>query len=935
MIKEANSCLKENRIRFVPQLGNLSFYNEPDIFLPEELEERSKKISTMLETENQYELFLQQKRRRPVYDIYACFHPFNEATKALYPFLKKLQQHVKKDDVILNLWDRTGWLTSLLAGLFPSQLIVTTWEGNKDVLGYKGFHFWMKESKNVNILFCDLNEPLPLKDKSVAFSVGIDTFHRFNQSLLLEELTRVVKDDGAIIFPHVHLTNSEPEPYFDRGCKQIHGKDYENVFNYLSQVTDWNGYVFSEPQLFIENDMLNSSNIPVISTPDTIDYNALLAILPKSWADEPLTSFSMKDMKSIGEARILVNLLLNIDLNQQIVYVDHTHLGGSVGHLLERHPIYIQRIRNLDNYRLSELVVKVIYLAKLGYTVDEVCTKLGLKQSDLLIELEVLEKLGLLQVLPISYDGIRLQYYLMSQEYITPKSKQNLKALWRHSVENFSKRIALISLQDQSEFTYEDCDEIIKNIVTSLFNSGLKKGDKVLICSNINTEAILLYWACMQTGLVVVPIGTHLVKEAVSYILQLSQAKLFFTHQLCYDENRTLTDSIPIIIFDEEEQSSSGIYFSDWLGDVNIALDDISEVTVNDDDEAVILFTSGSTGVPKGVQLSHGNLHRSGQSIADTFNWGEEDRFFAMGGLDTMSGLRNAAVAALHVGASVVIPRQNAIGNLFSIAEEINESQASVMGSNPSLLRQLVKHAGKIEGQLGSVKTLMCTGNNLTDTLRADFKAAYNLPILNYYGLTETTGICISESSFDQVVEGITIGKSVDCIAQIVDEHGKVVPPGEVGELRIFSENLMQGYFKQPELTSKAIKDHWFYTQDLARYTKNKTFQLIGRKQDIVKTSSEEIIYLTEIQQFITATGLVSDVAICAYMQEDIEKTAAFIVLNDALVLSPSLLKQQIRSLILEKLGAQKLPHQIHFLPKLPYSDNGKLLKNQLINELQ
>ncbi|TDG35892.1 hypothetical protein EZJ43_11090 [Pedobacter changchengzhani] len=935
MKKNYNDYLKTNSIRLVPTIDNLYFFNEKDLLLDREIEAKKNAITTILENKNQYELFLKQKIRRPNHDIYACFHPFNEAIKAVYPFLKKLQGDVKKDDVILNLWDRSGWLTTLLLGIFPEQQIVTTWEGNKDILGYKGFHYWMKDIKNLNIIFCDLNAPLPFKDNSIAFSIGIDAFHRFDQSLLLEELTRVVSDNGAILFPHVHLSNAEPEPFFERGCKQIHGSDYEAVFSRLSKVSNWDGYVFSEPNLFVENDINKSTEFVLKSEPSTLDYNALVALLPKSWSNQALSSFSINDVRNVGEARILVNLLLNIDLNQQTVTIDYNQFEGAVGHLFERHPIYVERIKLLDNYQLSDLATKTIYLSKLGYTINEICSKLNVSQNSLLSELEKLENLGLLQVLPISYNGIRLQYHIMSQEYLIPKCEQNIQDLWQKALANFSKRTAIISLQDESEFTYEDCNEITNNIITALNNSDLKPGDKIIICSRINTESVLLTWACLRMGIIIVPIGTHLPADNVTYIIELTEAKIFFSSQSYFQENKSIIKNIKTILFDAEEQEFDEKYFSDWLNFDRLNTDSFQTKTILTEDIAVLLFTSGSTGIPKGVCLSHGNLFRSGQLITDTFHWKIEDRFFVLGGLESMSGLRNAAIAPLHIGASIIIPKENNTNNLFATTDSIDESKATILGSNPAFLRQLVKYKDKIRGNLDSIKRLMCTGNNLTNSLRNDIKEAYNLSILNYYGLTETTGICISQRATDNYLEEETIGKPVGCIAQIVDDFGSLVKKGEQGELRIFSENLMLGYYKQQELTQNTIKNNWFYSKDIAKYTENGNLQLLGRKEEVIKTAREEFIYLDEIQRFISKIEFISDAFVCSYIRDDSEKIAAFLVLKKDFLLTTSALKNEISALILKNLGKKNIPSQIQFLSELPYTENGKLSKKQLINGLK
>jgi len=922
------------QLDFTPSIGNLIFYNESDIFPNELLAEKENKLATVLKDEEKYKHFLKQKGRRPNYDIYACFQPFNESFKAVFPFLKELKKTVKSGDIILSLWDRTGWQTNLLAGFFPEQHIIATWEGNKDVLGYKGFHYWMKDQPNISVLFCDLNKPIPLKTGSIVFSCGYDTFHNFDQSLLLHELFRVVKEDGAILFPHVHLTNSEPDPYFDRGCKQRHGTAYQASFDHLSKNSNWQGFVFSEPSLFIANDIDRSTDIKMVTNPNSSDYNATIALLPKSWTKKSISAFSLKDISDIDNAYILINLLLHIDLNQQKVWVDHDYLDGAVGHLLKRHPIYVERIKALDNYTLSELDCKIIFLAQKGFIVTEIANHLKVLKKELLSELDYLEKLGLLQVTPVSDSGFRLQSFLMSQQYLFPKSEQNLQTLWQEAVRLYPENLALISLEDESEFTYEDCNEIVESIVTALLDSGLKKGDKIIICSKQNTEAMLLFWACMQLGIIVVPIGTHLPSDTIHYIQDLTEAKLLFANVSAFIEKGEFFQNTTTIVFDEGENDRDCFYFADWLDEANSDITTVDNIVISNNDEAVILFTSGSTGTPKGVALSHGNLFRSGRLISETFHWESKDRFFGLGGLESMSGLRNSVVVPLLVGASVVVPKENTLNNVFGITESIANSRATFLGSNPSFLRQLVDYRDRIDRQLDSVKTIICTGNKLSDSLRRSFREKYKLPILNYYGLTETTGICISQRPFDSVIDVDTIGKPIDCIAQIVDENGELLPIGEEGELRIFSENIMQAYFKNPELTNSVIKFGWFYTNDIACFDENGNIQLRGRKRNIIKIASDELIYIDEIQQFINQLDFVSEVVVCPYRKNDTEYMAAFVVINKKEV-EHEVIKKKLRKEIQEKLGEKKLPKQIHFLPQLPYSDNGKLITKKLLDEIR
>ena len=152
-----------------PFIGPLHFTERRDLLLPEGSLEPMVSLQSYFEKNRQkYKQFIRQKSRHPTVDIYACFQPFNEAFKALYNFVSYLQDHLADDDIILNLWDRSGWTASMLAGWFPRQRIWTVWEGDKDILGYKGFDYWMspERRKNQSVLFADLPVPCLLLRKA-------------------------------------------------------------------------------------------------------------------------------------------------------------------------------------------------------------------------------------------------------------------------------------------------------------------------------------------------------------------------------------------------------------------------------------------------------------------------------------------------------------------------------------------------------------------------------------------------------------------------------------------------------------------------------------------------------------------------------------------------------------------------------------------------
>lgn len=915
------------------------FFNEADFFSEPLLKKKCEELLQGTEKRvRDYELFVRQKGRRPNYDIYACFQPFNEAFKALFPFLHSIKKYIKPGDLIINLWDRTGWNAALLAGLFPEQKVISLWEGDKDVLGYKGFHFWYGRKKVVQdfqVAFANLDKPLPFADNSVALVVGLDTFHRFDQSLLLSELLRVTTDDAPIIFPHVHLSNNEPDPFFERGCRQLHGLDYDRFFKNMLTSTQRVGMVFPEPEMFELNELSAAGVAPLESQPNSHHYNACIAILPEQWLEkETLQAFRFKDLGRIDHCHILINPLLNINLHQAIVKLDRSYLSDRVGYLLDRHPIYMEKLKKATDYALSELECKLLYLAGQLFSVAEIAAKTGYSLPALSESLARLQEKDIVQVVPVSKQPIRLQYFVSTQTYVVPSEEQTIKALWERAVANFPADLFLISEMDESEFTYEDSDQLIQQIRARLEAGGLQKGDKIILLTANHFEAVLTLLAATQNGIVVVPIAYDLTFAAIQHILTEVKPQLVFADQASYTRCADLLSDHATVIFDDaEENNEVDQVFSDWLMETAEMESHLKEVAIQASDAAVILYTSGSTGLPKGVVLPHGHLMRSGRLISETFHWQKKDRFLALGELDSMSGLRNCCFAPLEVGAAVIIPSAQNKGNLFGIAETIANYKATLLGTTPAFLSQAVKFERRVKADFRSLRQVICTGSNLYPSLRQAFLDHFGIPVLNYYGLTETTGICTTETEDNHQLHQHTIGQPIGCIAQVVNEYGELAKIGEKGELRIYSENIMQGYYQNPKLTEQVIRDGWFYTGDYASFTPEGHLELMGRKRDIIKTADGNLVFASEIEDCILEhKDWVKQAAVCGFYEEGVEKIIAFIVPQTP-VADTTNLDKILKAHISDRLEKRKAPLRFIYLSDIPVSANGKILKSQLLEQ--
>lgn len=926
----------EDYTRAYPVIGNIAFFNESDFYSEPILRAKCDElIAKTTATFDAYEQFVRKKGRRPNYDIYACFQPFNEAFKALFPFLHSLKKRLKPGDLILNLWDRTGWNAALLAGLFPEQKVISVWEGDKDVLGYKGFNFWYqnREEDAFQVAFANLEKPLPFADDSVALVVGLDTFHRFDQSLMLSEMLRITTDDAAIIFPHVHLSNNEPDPFFERGCRQLHGTDYDRFFRHMLSKTQRVGLVFPEPEMFALNELSEKGMAPLQSQPNSHHYNSCIAILPKYWIEEEqLQAFRFTDLGPVDHCHILINPLLDISLHQAIVRLNRGYLSDRVGYLLDRHPIYMEKLRKAADYALSELECKLLFWAGQLLSITEIAEKTSYTIAELSRALQELQERDIVQVVPVSKESIRLQAFVSTQTYIVPKRQQTIAALWQRAVKNYPEELFLISELDESEFTYEDSDQLIQQIQLRLQKAGLLQGDKLALMTSNHFEAVLTLLAATQLGLVVVPVEHDLPETSVQHILTQVEPKLIFLSPANFSRLATLVAPDQCIIFDEEEEAD-GVLFSDWLMEVEDETDELAAVQIKASDLAVILYTSGSTGLPKGVKLSHGHLMRSARLISETYQWRKTDRFLALGELDSMSGLRNCCFAPLEVGAAVVIPAAGNKGNLFGICETIANYEATLLGTTPAFLSQAVTFERRIKADLRSLRQVICTGSHLYPALRQSFLDIFELPILNYYGLTETTGICTAETEETHQVDKHTIGQPMACIAQIITDEGQLAQPGEKGELRIYSENIMQGYYQNPKLTEQVVREGWFYTGDYACFTENGHIELMGRKRDIIKTADGNLVFASEIEACLQEQAdLIKDAAVTAIHEDGMEKIIAFII-PQSLEIPHEKLEKSLKAHVVERLGKRKAPLRLVPIGTLPLSVNGKVMKKQLVEQ--
>ncbi len=827
-----------------------------------------------------YRKFLRAKERRPTPDAYAAFQPFNEATRAIDPLIEFLRDYLEPNSLIIDLWCRTGWTGEMLAALFPTQHVISLWGVDSDVLGFRGFDFWFGESKrrgNWDIVFSSPHGPLPFGDASAALLHGFDMFHRFPQPPLVAECLRVAGAAGLLLFPHVHLTNAEPVPFFARGETRRHGRVYRRYFDRLLKRDPRCAFILSEKTLY-ENDTLILHD-----ESDTDHYNACLLIAPRDATGARL----MRTHNISAEDRIVVNPLFAQSVTQREIAISKDALFGKAGAVLERHPMLERRLQATGSTQLTPAERSVLYEAGCGRTVEDMALSPEAVTS--------LETRQIVRALPVSEASVRLQHYFARQQYIEREADVHLASVWRAALEDHADANFINWPAERSTFTYAEVDRASRMVASLLIDAGIVTGDRVVITGIAHPEFCFVFWGAVRLGVVVVPVDPALDRDEISAITRRVDARMLFTfahadvdvpgcRQVRLGDGSAIAAHVPL---------------------------DITTLPASED-PAVVLFTSGTTGHPKGVVLSHGSLFRSSRTMARHYDLRERDVLLFAGGLHVMSGLRNVCVLPVGIGASVVLQDSFDVSPL-ALAQVCQRERVTILSTAPGFLSYIVRAGDRAVRLIAgaTLRKILCTGSRLPPQDRRDVEQRLSVAVHDYYGLTETGGACLFGTDSDR------LGVPVDCLATVFDPQGNEVADGETGELGIASRNLMLGYIDDVGGAQARYRGGHLLTGDLVRRGMDGELKLLGRRDRLIAEPSGTNLYPEAIEDALRALDTVADCYVARIVDErGHERAVAFVEPNA----SPLLESREWQRLI-----RQVARREVECIPSLPRRTDGSI----------
>ena len=517
----------------------------------------------------------------------------------------------------------------------------------------------------------------------------------------------------------------------------------------------------------------------------------------------------------------------------------------------------------------------------------------------------------------------------------------NLASVLDYSCAQNPEKTAIIF--GKQKLTFSALDGYCRKIANGLVAAGIKPGDKVaLSCLNLPYFP-MIYYAILKAGAVVVPLNVMLKAREIAYHLEDSDAKAYFcfegTEQLPmaaegFKAFQLTTSCEHFWLMTADPAAASPIAGAKTLGQLLATSGgDFETVQTSPDDTAVILYTSGTTGFPKGAELSHSNMVMNAVASRDLLRLDYNDIMIITLPLFHSFGQTVQMNAGfLHQNTLILIPRFTP----EAIFTAIQEQGGTVFAGVPTMYWGLLNYEDK-ENRFDFdkiTKTLrigVSGGASLPIEILNGIQEKYGLPIYEGYGLSETCPVATFNQPHKPRKPG-SIGFPIWGIeVRVVNDQSVEVPVGEVGEIAIRGHNIMKGYYNKPEATAAAFKNtSWFHTGDLGRMDEDGYFYIVDRVKDMIIRGGYNV-YPREIEEVLLTHPAVSLVAVIGVPDEHYgEEIKAYIILKDGQSATP----EEIIAWSKEQMAAYKYPRLVEIRETLPMTATGKILKKNLKKEI-
>jgi acyl-coenzyme A synthetase/AMP-(fatty) acid ligase len=466
----------------------------------------------------------------------------------------------------------------------------------------------------------------------------------------------------------------------------------------------------------------------------------------------------------------------------------------------------------------------------------------------------------------------------------------------------------------EREFTYSDIYNKSVVLAKLLYDANVKNGDRILVYLDNSAEYIAAYFGILLSNAVVVPINKNINVDIINYIIRDTSPGYIITNGIFMKRLQGKVDFEEKNIIDIDD-----IWEHEPIQDPFMR----QRLTENGDLPALILYTSGTTKMPKGVTLTHKNLKSNTESIIQYLGLTEKDSLLAVINFSYSYG-NSLVLTHTKAGGKIII--ENRVSYPLIIAEQLYTSKASGFSTVGSYINILLKQEGIKDYHFKYLHYITFAGESTNfDDIRKLKNIAPHIKVFVMYGQTEASAR-LSYLEPDLIFKKAgSVGKGIPGVSlRVVREDGTEAPAGEIGEIIASGENIMKGYWNNEEDTKSVIKNGWLYTGDLAETDEDGYIYVKGRKDDIIKHLGHRISPV-EIEAAINSCEQVLESAVIGIENNDGKQIKAYIVLKDSISCA-----EEINAHVKKLLPAFKRPQIIEFVKELPRTTTGKIKRGEL-----
>ncbi|MFC5676914.1 AMP-binding protein [Aeromicrobium endophyticum] len=467
--------------------------------------------------------------------------------------------------------------------------------------------------------------------------------------------------------------------------------------------------------------------------------------------------------------------------------------------------------------------------------------------------------------------------------------------------------------QGRDEWTYSDVVRAASRHVRDLRAAGVTAGDRVLLVAPTGVAFVQAYLGILAAGAVVVPVNPLCTTRELEHFARDADVCMV----IAWHDDATSTCEVAATLtvpFVELREIAPG------------ARDDVADVEARPvEDTAALLYTSGTTGVPKGAIITFGNIFASTSAVRHVFELSADDRLGTALPLFHVYGQVAVLGAALDVGASVSLLQRFAADTMLRMVEV---DELTVLSGVPTMWIEMLESARHLDPapSITSLRVASSGGATLPTEVNRAFASEFGATVQSGYALSETTAIGACEHSGRESREG-SVGQAVSGVEiSVVDDHGDPVPVGTVGEVTIAGANVTPGYWRRPEATAEALAGGRLLTGDLGRMDEDGYLWIVGRKKELIIRGGYNV-YPREVEDALYEHPAVLEAAVVGVPDDRLgEEVAAVVSFRSSSSASPA----ELRAWLDERIAAYKVPRLIQVVPTLPKGATGKIQKTAI-----